>query len=98
MVILVDTPKSESGWFELRKQRGVRMPKSVRRYFPISIPILAALALVSVVLAPGRAQQSGSKPQPPRQSKTYERRTDPSLYVGSETCKTCREDMHSKGF
>ncbi len=74
------------------------MPESVRRYFPISILILVVLALVSVVIVPGRAQQSGSKSQSTRQSKIYERPTDPSLYVGSEACKTCHEDMPSKGF
>src|SRR5216684_1638844 len=74
------------------------MPESVHRYFPFPIPIFAVLALVSVVIVPGRAQQNGNKPQSSRQSKTYERPTDPSLYVGSETCKTCHEDMPSKGF
>jgi DmsE family decaheme c-type cytochrome len=74
------------------------MPESVRRYFPISIPIFALLALVSVVMVPGRAQQSGNKPQSARQSKTYDRPTDPALYVGAETCKTCHEDIPVKGF
>ena len=74
------------------------MPESVRRYSPISIPIFALSALVSVVIVPGRAQQNGKKSQSARQSRTYERPTDPSLYVGSETCKTCHEDMHSKDF
>src|SRR6266581_2595843 len=85
-------------WSELRKQRGVRMPESVRRYFSTSIPIFGILALVSIVIASGRAQQNGNKSQSARQSKTYERPTDASLYVGSETCKTCHEDMPSKGF
>ncbi len=30
--------------------------------------------------------------------KGYTRPTDPSLYVGAETCKTCHEDMPVKGF
>ncbi len=74
------------------------MPESVRRYFPFAIPIFAVLALVSVVIVPGRAQQNRNKPQSSRQSKTYERPTDVSLYVGAETCKTCHEDMPSEGF
>ncbi len=32
------------------------------------------------------------------QGAKYARPTDPSLYVGSETCKTCHEDMPVKGF
>jgi len=38
----------------------------------------------------GQAEQN----QAPR----YERPTDPSLYVGSETCKSCHEDTPSKDF
>jgi DmsE family decaheme c-type cytochrome len=30
--------------------------------------------------------------------KAYEQPSDPSLYVGEETCKTCHADMPSKGF
>lgn len=74
------------------------MPESVRRYLPISIPIVAGLALVSVLVVPGRAQQSRKKSPSAHQSKTYERPTDASLYVGSEACKTCHEDMPSPGF
>ncbi len=39
-------------------------------------------------------KQSGNK----EEHKKYLRPTDPSLYVGSETCKTCHEDMPVKGF
>src|SRR5258708_33541980 len=74
------------------------MSESVRRYFSTSIFIFATLALFAVGIALGRAQQRGNKSQSARQSKTYERPTDPSLYVGSENCKTCHEDMPSKGF
>jgi DmsE family decaheme c-type cytochrome len=74
------------------------MPGSLHRYFPMSISVLAASLLVFVLIVPGRAQQGENKPPSVRQSKTYERPTDPSLYVGSETCKTCHEDMPSKGF
>jgi DmsE family decaheme c-type cytochrome len=69
-----------------------------RRWFPISISVLAALLAVSVLIAPGRAQQGEKKLATSGQSKTYERPTDPSLYVGTETCKTCHEDMPTHGF
>jgi len=74
------------------------MPELVRRYSPISIPVFALLALVSVVIVPGRAQQNEKKSHSASQSRTYERPTDPSLYVGSETCKTCHADMPTKDF
>jgi DmsE family decaheme c-type cytochrome len=41
-----------------------------------------------------RGQTSANKTD----QKRYVRQTDPSLYVGSETCKTCHEDMPVKGF
>src|SRR5580692_2337330 len=41
-----------------------------------------------------RGQTSANKAD----QKRYVRQTDPSLYVGSETCKTCHEDMPVKGF
>jgi mono/diheme cytochrome c family protein len=74
------------------------MPESVRRYFPIPIPIFVRLVLVSIAIVPGRAQQSGTKSQSAARSKTYERPTGPPLYVGSEAYKTCHEDLPSKGF
>jgi DmsE family decaheme c-type cytochrome len=64
----------------------------------IATPILAGTLLVLAAIVPSRAQQPGSKPDSSRQAKKYERPTDPSLYVGSETCKTCHEDMPSKDF
>ena len=51
-----------------------------------------------VVGLPGRAQQHAAKKDASKQTMRYERPTDASLYVGSETCKTCHEDMPSKGF
>ncbi len=41
-----------------------------------------------------RGQTSANKAD----QKRYARPTDPSLYVGAETCKTCHEDMPVKGF
>ena len=62
------------------------------------IPILAGAMLLLAAMVPGRAQQSGSTPDSSKQAKKYERLTDPSLYVGAETCKTCHEDMPVKDF
>src|ERR1700722_12628661 len=53
-------------------------------------------------LLTGHAQPAGPESKSPKsdqkQGVKYERPTDPSLYVGSETCKTCHEDMPVKGF
>ena len=65
--------------------------------FSVVGPACAALLLFGSV-NPSRAQQSASKQDSSKQSGKYQRPTDPSLYVGSETCKTCHEDMPSKGF
>src|ERR1700733_14899559 len=43
---------------------------------------------------PGHTPLPGNKAD----QKGYARPTDPSLYVGSETCKTCHVDMPTKGF
>lgn len=72
------------------------MPVLVHRYS--SIFLLVALLLTCVLTAPGRAQQDQKKSASARQTKSYERPTNPSLYVGAETCKTCHEDMPTKGF
>jgi DmsE family decaheme c-type cytochrome len=58
--------------------------------------LLTAFALSLLVLAAVPAAADKSKPG--SQEKKYTRPTDPSLYVGEETCKTCHEDMPSKGF
>jgi DmsE family decaheme c-type cytochrome len=59
--------------------------------------LCAALFLWATVV-PGHAQQNARKTDSAKPSKQYQRPTDPSLYVGSEACKTCHEDMPSKGF
>jgi DmsE family decaheme c-type cytochrome len=63
------------------------------------IAFLFALVFVFVAVmlsfgGPLRGQTSANKTD----QKHYARQTDPSLYVGSETCKTCHEDMPVKGF
>ncbi|HXE35026.1 MAG TPA: DmsE family decaheme c-type cytochrome [Verrucomicrobiae bacterium] len=61
----------------------------------VGLPLL----LVAAVVALG-GQPRGHTPVPGnnRDQKGYTRPTDPSLYVGSETCKTCHADMPSKDF
>jgi len=58
--------------------------------------LLSTLALLGLVAVIGVA--AADKAKPADQDKKYVRPTDPSLYVGAETCKTCHEDMPSKGF
>ena len=72
--------------------------------------IPAGLFLLFSGLLTGHAQPAGRESESPKsdnksdsksdngQGVKYERPTDPSLYVGSETCKTCHEDMPVKGF
>jgi DmsE family decaheme c-type cytochrome len=82
------------------------MPRSAaHRLFPIVTSILAGLLLLPAGIVLGRAHQPAAKPDSPKTGKQqanqgvkYERPTDPSLYVGSETCKTCHEDMPTKDF
>ena len=70
-------------------------PKLARSWFLL---LFAALVCMSLLVGQSWAQQTRTKQESARQSKTYERPTDPSLYVGSETCKSCHEDMPAKGF
>jgi DmsE family decaheme c-type cytochrome len=58
--------------------------------------LLSTLALFGLVAI--TAMAAADKAKSGDQEKKYARPTDPSLYVGSETCKTCHEDMPSKGF
>ena len=63
----------------------------------VSGPFCAALFLLSAAI-PGRAHQKAAQADSSKQTKKYERPSDASLYAGSEACKTCHEDMPSKGF
>lgn len=75
-----------------------------RRTVSLFLPPLLTLALAAVVCAgsdgpPGGPTNSSSKDKSKQeQPAKYVRPTDPSLYVGSDTCKTCHEDMPTKGF
>jgi len=82
------------------------MPRSAsHRLFLILTSILAGLLLLPAGIVLGRAHPRAAGPDSPKGDKKqgnqgvkYERPTDPSLYVGSETCKTCHEDMPTKDF
>jgi DmsE family decaheme c-type cytochrome len=54
--------------------------------------------LVLLILLGVTAMAGADKAKSKDQEKKYVRPTDASLYVGTETCKTCHEDMPSKGF
>jgi len=55
-------------------------------------------ALVGAALIVMTTSAAADKAKHGDQEKKYARPTDASLYVGAETCKTCHEDMPSKGF
>lgn len=59
---------------------------------------LLLTVLVLLVSAAATAVTAADKTTSTDQEKKYVRPTDPTLYVGEETCKTCHEDMPSKGF
>jgi len=61
---------------------------------------LSLVVLLLAVLQPAAAQSDSKKKKQASQapSSSYQRVTDPSQYVGADTCKTCHEDMPSKGF
>ena len=59
---------------------------------------IAGIAGLTALARPHAGESSRDTPKPTPQSHKYTRQTDPSLYVGTEACKTCHEDMPSKGF
>ncbi|OLC89274.1 MAG: hypothetical protein AUH86_25820 [Acidobacteria bacterium 13_1_40CM_4_58_4] len=68
----------------------MRIPGNPRSQFLTILVILVLLVMA--------ASAAADKTKSADQEKKYARPTDASLYVGSETCKTCHEDMPSKGF
>jgi DmsE family decaheme c-type cytochrome len=72
--------------------------KGVQRHRPGIVLLIGLVSffMAAVVSSGGQPQEntSGKKTE----KKGYSRPTDPSLYVGAETCKTCHEDMPVKGF
>src|SRR5512132_770693 len=59
-----------------------------RRLIAWRIAFVAVLAISTAATSGTNTQKNKDKAQ-----KSYERPTDPSLYVGSDTCKTCHEDI-----
>jgi DmsE family decaheme c-type cytochrome len=73
----------------------------MNRYRLLSIFLAIGLALFAPVLksagSPKDKKPSGDKTKDTsKQSLTYVRPTDPALYVGSETCKTCHQEVYKK--
>ncbi len=71
---------------------------------PVSsrIPVAAEWVLLSALLVcvprgSGRARQDPNKTTPPEQTKHSPQPAGPNDYVGTEVCKTCRENMPAKG-
>ena len=65
------------------------------------LSLLVIIIFSCVVMAagpPGGHAPAGDKSKPGSPQKAWERPTDPALYVGTDTCKTCHEDMPTKGF
>jgi DmsE family decaheme c-type cytochrome len=64
------------------------------------LPISYLLAVLIVALAvplvhSGDKKKDAQKTKSSDQAKAYVAPTDPALYVGSETCKTCHEDIYN---
>ncbi|HKV26312.1 MAG TPA: DmsE family decaheme c-type cytochrome [Candidatus Acidoferrum sp.] len=59
---------------------------------------LVLFFVAAVVSFAGQPKEKTPKKAQDQDQKTYVRPTDPNLYVGAETCKTCHEDMPVKGF
>src|SRR5277367_324880 len=60
----------------------------------ISMVLLVCGVVMAVGAKPLGSQAAKDNPKPSAQSHKYVRPTDPSLYVGSEVCKTCHEDLY----
>jgi DmsE family decaheme c-type cytochrome len=70
--------------------------KRSNRFKLIALPLIAACAVLLPAALTNARNASADKTKPAQEKKAarYERPTDPSLYVGSETCKTCHEDIY----
>ncbi len=66
-------------------------------YLPVWYLVMCFALVVSVNAAPQPQKKSPSEKSkdPAQTSAKYVRLTDPALYVGSETCKTCHEDIYT---
>lgn len=63
-----------------------------------SRPAFVCILAMFVGLCTGAAKDQSTSTQSPAQIDAHPWPTDPSLYVGSAVCKTCHEDMPTKGF
>ncbi len=63
------------------------------------LPALLLFLSVFLIVVLSTRGAEDKKPAPdnpkPTQSKQYVRPSDPALYVGAETCKTCHEDLYN---
>jgi len=79
------------------------MPRTsqMKKFLSACIGVLAVgCAITACPAARGQAKEKSGKDKTAKtaQVSSYQRVTDPAQYVGTETCKTCHEDMPSKGF
>lgn len=71
-----------------------RHPRMLKQAVPPLIAICAVIFSLGSVLSAAEKTKSASDTGPKHsEAAHYERPTDPSLYVGAETCKTCHEDI-----
>jgi DmsE family decaheme c-type cytochrome len=70
---------------------------SSKRALLLQLVILGVSAAFLYAQPPGGGPKK-DKAKPNDQKQVWVRPTDPSQYVGSDTCKTCHEDMPTKGF
>jgi hypothetical protein len=67
-----------------------------KKSFPaVRVVVTAALCFFAPFVP---TKQSRGDPGSPQNAKTYQRPTDPSLYVGSQVCQSCHEDTPTKDF
>ncbi|MGB8476131.1 MAG: DmsE family decaheme c-type cytochrome [Candidatus Acidiferrum sp.] len=69
------------------------LPHGPKTAFLLILPLLLMAVTVSL-----DGQSKPEKAKRDSNQAVYTRPTDPSLYVGSETCKTCHADMPTKDF
>lgn len=60
--------------------------------------VTVVYAATGALASPRDPTPAKDKTKPADQAQKYVRPTDPALYVGSDTCKTCHQDMPSKDF
>jgi hypothetical protein len=73
------------------------MPKLRSRCASAMVSTIFALIAITMPGPAARGEPRKEKDKQAEQSK-YQPSTDRSQYVGAEICKTCHEDMPSKGF